>query len=152
MKKCSFGRKTPLILSLTTKNQKPHITHLSDPALEQLESLGPKSKGLVFTTTGKTPVSGLSRVKRRLDQALGPDFEPWRFHDIRTAMATALADAGEAEAVVDRILNHVASGSAPSAVARVYNQAEQLPQRANAVDRWAAMVTGIQPKILRISV
>ena len=60
---------------------------------------------------------------------LGEDFPPWRFHDIRTGFATALAEAGEPETIVDRILNHVASGSAPSAVARVYNQAEQLPQR-----------------------
>lgn len=134
----------------TTKNRKPHTTHLSVPALEILHGLGPKKQGFVFTTNDKTPVSGISRMKRRLDALLGEDFEPWRFHDFRTAMATALADAGVAETVVDRIQNHVASGSAPSAVARVYNQSEQLPQRARALDSWAMMIIESGPKLVRI--
>lgn len=127
----------------TTKNNKPHITHLSQPALDILSALPMHKRGYVFTTTVTTPVSGISRVKGRLDAMLGEDFEPWRLHDLRTAMATALAEAGEPEAIVDRILNHSASSSAPSAVARVYNQAEQLPQRAKALDKWAEMVTGV---------
>lgn len=136
---------------LATKNKRSHITHLSPPALRILKELPRGTSDLVFSTTGQTPVSGLSRVKKRLDGHLGDQFEPWRFHDIRTAMATALAEAGEPEAIVDRILNHAASGSAPSAVARVYNQAEQLPQRANALDRWAELVTA-QSGLLRKSV
>ena len=133
-----------------TKNGKPQITHLSHPAILELEALGNDATGYLFTTTGKTPVSGFSPMKRTLDKLLGDDFTPWRIHDIRTAMATALANAGEPETVVDRILNHVASGSAPSAVARVYNQAEQLPQRAKALDKWAEMVTGEVAKIVSI--
>ena len=83
-----------------------------------------------------------AKMKAKLDLLLGSDFIPWNIHDIRTAMATALAESGIPENIVDRILNHSASGSAPSAVARVYNQAEQLPYRARALDRWAEMVTG----------
>ncbi|MDA5094229.1 tyrosine-type recombinase/integrase [Aliiroseovarius sp. KMU-50] len=135
----------------TTKNARPHITHLSAPALAELEALRGNRNGLVFTTTGITPVSGISRMKRRFDELLGEGFEPWRLHDFRTAMATALAEAGEPESVVDRILNHAATGSAPSAVARVYNQAEQLPQRARALERWADMVTGAQGTVVRIA-
>jgi hypothetical protein len=104
----------------------------------------------VFTTTGTTPVSGFSPMKRKLDKYLGDSFEPWHLHDIRTAFATALANAGEPENVVDRILNHSASGSAPSAVARVYNQAKQLPQRARALDKWADMVTGKQSEVVKL--
>lgn len=126
----------------TTKSKKPHVTLLSGPAFAELEALGGERTGLVFTTTGKTPVSGISNAKKRLDGLLGDDFEPWRLHDIRTAMATALAEAGEPKTIMDRILNHVASGSAPSAVATVYTHAEQLPQRAKGLDRWADMVTG----------
>jgi integrase len=80
-------------------------------------------------------------MKRRLDERLGQDFEHWTLHDLRTAFATVMAEAGESEALVDRILNHSASGSAPSAVARVYNQSSQLPQRALILDRWAGLVT-----------
>lgn len=135
----------------TTKNGKSHVTHLSAPAREELEAVAGEREGFVFTTTGKTPVSGISNAKKRLDRLLGDDIEPWRLHDIRTAMATAMAEAGEPETIVDRILNHVASGSAPSAVARVYNQAEQLPQRAIALDRWADMVTGKTGEVVRIA-
>lgn len=127
------------------KNAKAHITHLSDPALEELQTLrkiAGSDAGYVFTTTGILPVSGFSRMKRRLDERLGQDFEHWTLHDLRTAFATVMAEAGESEALVDRILNHSASGSAPSAVARVYNQSSQLPQRALILDRWAGLVTG----------
>ncbi|WP_340107801.1 integrase family protein [Pikeienuella sp. HZG-20] len=122
-----------------TKNSKPHVVHLSVPAKAELDAL-PRDGALVFTTTGSTPVSGFSKAKARLDALLKPDFPAWRLHDLRTAFATQMAETGESEAVVDRILNHVASVSAASAVARVYNRAEQLPQRARALDRWAALI------------
>ena len=126
-----------------TKNGKPHTTHLSPQALYELQQLEKtrSSSDLVFSTTGNTSVSGIGKAKARLDSLLPEGFEHWRLHDIRTGFATAMANSGESETVADRILNHSASGSAPSTVARVYNQAEQLPQRAAALDRWAEMVT-----------
>ena len=69
-------------------------------------------------------------------------FDPWVLHDLRRSQATALAEAGFDEGVVDRIQNHVASGSRASAVAGVYNKAHKLPERASALDAWARMVTG----------
>lgn len=132
-----------------TKNGKPHIVHLSAPAQAELAAL-PRNSELIFTTTGMTPVSGYGRAKARLDKILGEDFPAWRLHDLRTAFATAMADCGESEAVVDRILNHVASISAASAVARVYNRARQLPQRARALDRWARMVVEGEAEIFHI--
>jgi integrase len=127
-----------------TKNGKPHKTHLSSGALDELIKLKQtrRSGEFVFSFDGVRPVANPSHVKARLDKLLGESFEPWRIHDIRTALATALSEAGVPENIVDRILNHVASGSAPSAVARVYNQAEMLSQRARALDMWAALVTG----------
>lgn len=133
-----------------TKNGKAHVTHLSEPAAAIMESMKAKSKGWVFSTTGKTPVSGISKAKARLDRVLGDDFEPWRLHDLRTGMATALAESGEAEAIVDRILNHSAVGSAPSAVARVYQRGDLLPQRARALDKWADMVTESESKVVQL--
>lgn len=126
-----------------TKNKKPHITHLSGPALKELRALHSKdaNTGFVFTTTGDTPVSGIGKAKARLDKLLPDDFEHWRIHDIRTGFATKMADAGENEAVVDRILNHSATASAPTLVGRVYNQAQLLDQRAVALDKWAELVT-----------
>lgn len=133
-----------------TKNGKPHTTHLSAQALEELKDLEPLPDGYLFTTTGNTPVSGFSKAKKRLDKLLGDGFEHWTVHDLRTAMATALAESGVPETIVDRIQNHQATGSAPSAVSRVYNQAQQLPQRAKALDKWAEMVTGTTAKIVKL--
>jgi len=124
-----------------TKNKKAHTTHLSAPSMQILLSIKKTENDLIFTTTGTTPVSGISKMKKRLDVILGDEFKPWCLMDFRTAMATALAENGEAETIVDRILNHSASGSAPSAVARVYNQAENLTQRAAALETWGQMVT-----------
>ncbi len=132
-----------------TKNGKPHIVHLSVPALAELE--GMRARGdtpFVFTTTGKTPVSGLGKPTAHLYTLA--DTPDWRPHDFRTAFASALCEAGESEAIVDRILNHSATGSAPSAVARVYNRASNLPQRAAALDRWAEMVTGDGSNIVQL--
>ena len=127
-----------------TKNGRPHIVHLSDPALGELHAMREnKPRDMVFSTTGESPVSGFGKVKRRLDKLVG--FDDWRLHDLRTAFASALCDAGEPEGIVDRCLNHSATGSAPSAVARVYNRSEMLPQRARVLDRWAAMVLSEEP-------
>lgn len=135
-----------------TKNKKLHITHLSKPAMQELQQLAEtrNASDWVFSTTGNTPVSGIGKAKLRLDKILGSEFEPWRLHDIRTAFATAMAESGVPETIADRVLNHTASGSAPSAVARVYNRAEQLPQRAAALERWADHVTGGTGEIVRM--
>jgi len=149
-----FSQSRIALAGSRTKNGKPHITHLTEAALTELRSAqafqtdNEIQSRFVFTTTGNTSLSGVGKIKARLDglinsnrteHSIGP-IEPWRFHDIRTAFATEMAEAGEPENVVDRILNHVASGSAPSAVARAYNRAEQLPQRAKVLERWGNTV------------
>lgn len=148
----SFERQCIELRGVQTKNTRPHITHLSEPALEELRELHEMRNGseFVFTTTGKTPTSGISKAKARLDRLLGDGFEHWRLHDLRRAMATALAGAGVAEGVVDRIQNHAASGSAPSAVARVYQQSDLLPQRAAALERWAEMIIDRGANVVRL--
>ena len=140
-----------------TKNGQEHVTHLSEPALIELRALKKRAtskknkiKSLIFTTTGTTPVSGISKVKVRLDRLLGSEFEPWRLHDLRTAFATAMVENGVPENVADRVLNHSAVGSAPSAVARVYNKAGMLGHRARALDHWADIVTMEASEVVRI--
>lgn len=52
-----------------TKNAQRHIVHLSPTAQAAIEAIPRFRKSdLVFTTTGKTPVSGFSRAKQRLDE------------------------------------------------------------------------------------
>jgi len=142
-------RETITISGTKTKNRKEHITHLSPPALAELTALKIAAEkreegatGFVFTTTGRTPISGVSKAKARLDLLLGPDMQHWRLHDLRTSFATAMVESGVPEGVADRVLNHSASSSAPSAVARVYSKAQMLDQRAEALNRWGALITG----------
>ena len=151
----------------TTKNGEPHIVHFSEPALAVLAEVraNQEAKGIktpfVFTTTGVTPASGVSRAKLNLEakvaknrKVCGVDeiMEHWVLHDLRRSHATALGEAGLSEGVVDRIQNHVAVGSRPSAVAAVYALAKMLPERARAMDVWAGLVTEKTGKIVDLHV
>ena len=147
------------------KNGKPHVVHLSSPAIKELNDLEKKQLSsctkseYVFSTTGNAPAASVSKAKRRLDNLINKErstqrkseaIEPWVFHDLRRSQATFLAEAGFDERVVDRIQNHSAAGSRPSAVAAVYNKAKQLPERAKALDSWAAAVTQVDNKLLKM--
>ena len=74
------------------KGDAAHEVPLSTPAIELLKSLPRWSGPLVFSTTGGTrPISGFSKAKSRVDNVLGSDVAPWRFHDLRRTMRTALS-------------------------------------------------------------
>ena len=65
-----FKRMTWIIPRHKAKNGRAHEVHVSAAALAILRALPRIGDGLVFTTTGKTPVSGFSRSKRRLDREM----------------------------------------------------------------------------------
>ena len=116
------------------------LKRLQPPETGRLELTDDKAVGLKFrlTPNGRATWSVQVNVhgeKRRFTIGEYPAI----------GLASALCDAGEPEGVVDRCLNHAATGSAPSAVARVYNRSEMLPQRARVLDRWAAMVLAEEP-------
>ena len=145
------------------KNGRPHIVHLSTPAMEELNSLQGQQAAapcpFVFSTTGRTSATGVSKAKFRIDALIASariemgnslPFKPWVLHDLRRSQATALAEDGYDEGVVDRIQNHVATGSRASAVAAVYNKAQKLPERAAALDAWARMVICENSKVVNL--
>src|SRR5271165_4477762 len=79
------------------KNDQGHDVHLSAQAVDILTALpriGAKD-GLIFTTNGRTAVSGFSRAKERLDalmaNAAGREIEPWILHDLRRTATTGMA-------------------------------------------------------------
>jgi integrase len=145
------------------KNSKAHIVHLCEDAKAELTAIKlrqvDRPSDFVFTTTGVTAASGSANAKEKLDLLIAaartdqkvPPMEKWVIHDLRRAQATALAEAGFDETVVDRIQNHVASGSRASAVSGVYNKAQRLPERARALDAWADMVTGRSGNVVHIA-
>jgi integrase len=111
-------------------------------------------KGFVLTTTGKSPVSGYSRAKTRLDAkmlllaqseavAAGDDpdqveLEPWRAHDLRRTFATGMQRLGVRFEVTEAILNHVSG--ARSGVAGVYQRHDWKREKRDALDAWARHV------------
>jgi integrase len=133
-----------------TKNGLAHTVPLPTAARE-LIAAAPRKKGadLVFTTTGTTPVSGWSRVKRRLDAAVlalakergKATVPPWRLHDLRRTAVTSMGELGIAPHVIELVVNHVSGHRA--GIAGTYNKSELLPERKAALERWAAHVKGL---------
>jgi len=132
-----------------SKNGNEHRTHLADPAVEILNAL-PRLRTsdpneLLFTTTGRTPVSGyhqgLGRIIAAMSATAGREIVHFTVHDLRRSCATGMADLGVSEHVVDRILNH--TGRKLSGTARIYNRSEYLESRQSALDLWAKHVMGL---------
>jgi len=95
---------------------------------------------LVFTTTGRSPVSGWSKIKDRLDEAMGKP-PHWILHDLRRTAATGMAELGIAPHIVEAVLNHISGAKA--GVAGTYNRAAYAAEKKAALERWAAHITGL---------
>jgi integrase len=122
-----------------TKNGRAHVVPLSPQAREVLAGVLRISDSLVFTTNGRTPVSGWSKVKRRLDRAA--EIPSWRLHDLRRTAATGMAELGVPPHVVEAALNHVSGARA--GVAGTYNRAAYAAEKRAALERWGAHVAGL---------
>jgi hypothetical protein len=136
-----------------TKNGKPHLVHLAEPVRAILRGV-PRMAGspLVFTTTGRTPISGFGHAKARLDAAIlaaraeaaaqaggeAAPLQPWRLHDLRRTGVTVLARLGVRWEVADRVLNHVQG--AIKGVAAIYQRHDYLAEREVALTTWAGHV------------
>lgn len=136
-----FKNKVWTIPKERAKNGKAHMVPLSSPVIDILEGL-PRflHSDFVFTTTGKTPVSGHGKYKYRLDAALGVD--DWVFHDFRRTAASGMARLEVPPYVVEKILNHV-SGTF-SGVLGVYNQYGYDREKREALNKWAEYVIGLR--------
>ena len=119
-----------------TKNKRPHVVPLAPLARKMV---GTGSEGFVFTTTGRSPVSGWSKIKRRLDEAM--KIPPWRLHDLRRTAATGMAEIGIAPHIVEAALNHISGAKA--GVAGTYNRAAYAEEKRAALERWASHVQGL---------
>ena len=123
-----------------TKNSTAHIVPLSRQALTILRSI-PRFLGsdYVFTSTGKTPISGFGRFKDRLDTFVGLNAEDWRFHDVRRTVATNMAILKVPPHIIEAVLNH--KSGIVSGVASIYNRHSYLDEKREALQIWADRVT-----------
>jgi integrase len=138
-----------------TKNREKSVVHLSDAAKAELASVTRIGEGgWVFSTTGKTPVSGFSNAKAAIDRhmlaALQADAakagrDPasvvlvrWTPHDLRRTMATGLQKLGVAIPVIEAVLNHLTGQM--TKVGGVYMRHDYSAEKAAALDLWAAHI------------
>ena len=127
-----------------TKNSCEHKVPISHPVARELNDLAggddwPK-RGYVLTTTGKTPISGFSKMKTRLDRFVeglrdGDALAPWRLHDLRRSMATSFQRLGVRFEVTEAMLNHVSG--AKSGVAGIYQRYDWAAEKRDAAELWA---------------
>jgi integrase len=137
------------------KSGRPHDVHLPQAARAILREL-PRVEGCdyVFSTTGRTSISGMSKAKAVLDAAImqaraeaaaqaghkpGP-LNPWRIHDLRRTGVSVLARLGFDSIVADKLLAH--QPTKLLGVAAVYQRHDFARERAAALDAWAAHVIG----------
>lgn len=119
-----------------TKNGKPHLVPLSSVVRAIIDDL-PRLDGCpyVFTTNGRTCISGFDRVKKRLDRETG--VMGWVVHDLRRTVVTGMAEMDIDPHVIEAVVNHTTNRSG---VAGTYNRASYLPQRTAALEAWAQHV------------
>jgi integrase len=142
------------------KNDQEHVIPLTNLALAELQLLGPKRKGLVFTTTGTTPVSGFFKGRAALHRDMiaylkgkqiveGGDPDDvevlnWRLHDIRRTGATHLQSLRVPVEVTESVLNHISGTRA--GVAGIYNRYKYDDEKRTALDAWDAKLQTILAK------
>jgi integrase len=137
------------------KNGKAHDVHLAEAARAVLRDVPRRADcDFVFSTTGKTPISGFSKAKAMLDAAVVDGREngvagaggnaplvPWRLHDLRRTGASTLARLGVDSVVADKLLAH--QPAKLRGVAGVYQRYDFAPERRRALDAWAAHVLAV---------
>lgn len=136
--------------STRAKNEAAQIVPLSLGAVAELDRLAngeawPKA-GLALTTTGKTPISGISKAKAALDSAItthrnGDALPNWRIHDLRRTLATGLQRLGVRFEVTEAVLNHVSGARA--GVAGIYQRHDWKAEKRTALDAWARHVEAL---------
>ncbi len=136
------------LASEATKAGRAHSVPLSPLAVKIIESLPRFNGPYVFTTLdGERPVSGYSRAKQRVEQALNrsrvkEELDPipnWRLHDLRRTCASGMARLGVTSDHIGRVLNHSPKG----VTAQVYDKHTYMPEKRRALELWAGHIEGL---------
>jgi integrase len=139
-----------------TKNGRAHdvpLTGAVRAALDEVERVTDEEGRVrfIFTTTGRTPVSGFFKARAVLAEAMvgiaqkerGEPVEipRWTFHDLRRTAATGMARLGIPVRVTEAVLNHV-SGTGGGIVA-VYQRHDYADEKRQALEAWARFVLSL---------
>lgn len=144
-----------LIPGERTKNGIENLLPLSPEVISELDVLAGGEKwprrGLVFTTTGTTPISGYSKVKKALDKAAlailrkddpHAELAAWRLHDMRRTMATGMQRLRVSSDVIEACENRIA-GRSKAGAARIYQRHKYEDEKREAMAKWGGFVASI---------
>jgi integrase len=149
-----FAAKVWVLPKERSKNKIAHQVPLAPQAMAIFERL-PRIAwpvDFIFTTNGRTAVSGFSRAKARIDAKMG-DAAHWTLHDLRRTAASGMARLGIGVPVIEKVLNHV-SGSFRG-VAGVYQRYHFETEKRAALDAWGrhveALVSGNTGNVVELA-
>jgi integrase len=123
-----------------TKNGRPHIIPLSEPAKTILAKFPRKDRACVFGRDD-TGFKGWSKAKEKIDGRIAGAGKPlahWTPHDLRRTVATRMAELGVQPHIVEAVLNHVSGHK--GGVAGIYNRATYDKEKREALNLWAEHV------------
>jgi integrase len=145
-----------------TRSKNHRVLALPLPALaREIIAAVPGKPGsdLVFSTTGRSPVSGWSRMKHRLDKAMldiakqekpNAVIERWKLHDLRRSFASGVQRLGVRTEIIERALNHLSGSFA--GVSGIYQRDPMTEEVRNALALWSShiesLVSGRPAKVL----
>ena len=129
----NFKSRIWIIPGERTKTGEEHHVYLSDTAVAMLKAL-PRALGsrYFFSTTGKSPSSGFSKAKKRLDKLA--QLPHYTLHDLRRSFDTGCARIGIRNEVIERCLNHSLG---------IYNRHDYAKEMADAWTKWGDHVSGL---------
>lgn len=113
-----------------TKTEEPLLVPLSPLAVDLLSSAPRLDGRFVFTTRPPTHISDWSGVAARVRERSGVD--KWTIHDFRRTVRTNLSKLGVPADIGERVLGHAMPGVRP-----VYDKWSYLPEKRDALERWA---------------
>lgn len=131
------------------KNGIDHDVPIPQMLHDEILSLSKRSEcEFVFSTNGIVPISGWSKLDRKLRKAAnamaaskkGGGFEipHWTLHDLRRTFRSGLTRLGIENDIAEIMLNH-----RPKTLKSIYDLDPRMAARREAADRWAAHVAGI---------
>lgn len=129
------------------KNEKRHLIPLCGLAIAELEKLGWQDSGFVLSTTGRSPISGFSKMKAALDKMVTADLQEsskgagtvatlarWTLHDLRRTGTTTMQALGTPIEVTEKVINHTSGETA--GIRGVYNLHAYTGEKRIALQAW----------------
>ena len=119
----------------------PHIVPLAPPAADLLATMreAGQARPTVFhghprAGNREEPTRGMvAMAKVTLDSGYFTPAEPWRIHDLRRTVRTGLSQLSVPPHIAELVIGHAAGG-----LVKVYDRYDYLPEKREALTRWAA--------------